>query len=149
MKLAAIVLAIRLSAPWMSAETATGYAKVLRAIERLNGTPPALLVAIVENESRWHPGVWNRASGAAGLAGVMPSATPLCEGQPDPCPALLDPGVNLTVASGVLRANWRYCGRRWDRALAGYQTGRCRPIGLTRRVLARWRTLERGARGRR
>lgn len=145
MKLAAIVLAIRLSAPWMSPATATGYGKLLASLERRYGIPPVLLVAIVENESRWRPGVWN-ASGAAGLGGVMPAATLRCSGAPIPCPALLDPATNLTVAAGVLRANYRHCGRSWERALAGYQTGRCTPKSITRKVLARWRALERSRR---
>jgi len=110
--------------------------------------PALLLVAIVENESRWRAGAYNR-SGAAGLGGVMPRGVPACAGQAIPCAALLNPDINLRAAASILRQNYRYCARTarpsWERALAGYQTGRCGPIKLTATVVARWAQIERVA----
>lgn len=148
MNLTAIALAILATAPTMSTKVAHGYAVLVDAAARQSHVPPLLLVAIVEGESHWNPRIVNARSGAVGLGQVL---TPACARGPtsEACATsqapLFDPETNLRRSALILRGNWRLCGQAWEGALAGYQTGRCRPVPLTRSVGARWKALERVA----
>jgi soluble lytic murein transglycosylase-like protein len=141
--LKALFIAILAAAPWLSPASATAYARLVERFATKHRVPSLLLAAIVTHESGWRAGAVNSHSGATGLGQVLPSAYGPCRGQTS-CAPLLDPAVNLNASAAILRANFRYCGgKRWDRALAGYQTGGCAPVGMTHNVLRAWKRLER------
>jgi len=146
-KLATLALVIANLAS-MPIKHARGYAVLIDAAATRSRVPPLLLVAIVDGESHWNPRIMNARSGAAGLGQVLTGAcarSPTSEACRVSQAPLFDPETNLRRSAAILRGNWRLCGRTWEGALAGYQTGRCRPVPLTRTVAARWKALERAA----
>jgi len=68
--------------------------------------PLPLMMAIIEQESRWDPRAFNKASGASGWCQVMPgTAMPLfrAKGVQFTMERLIDPILNLTLGAQVLR----------------------------------------------
>lgn len=116
------------------------YAKLVNESAKRSNIPSLLLVAIVEHESHWNPYVVNPNSSACGLGQVIPY-----NGK-----CYLEPRMNLLVSGAILRKNYDYCKRfnkrrigSWKAGLAGYQTGKCKPVKMTKTVLSRWKYLER------
>jgi hypothetical protein len=143
MKLIAIIKAIIITAPWLHNATSTYYAKLVNESADLFHVPPLLLVAIIEHESRWNPNAVNTKSGACGLGQVLPY-----NGK-----CILGVRSNIRASAGILHKNYVYCSTRgnykislWEKGLAGYQTGRCKPVKMTKTVLNRWQELERRVR---
>ena len=100
------------------------------------GLDPALVAALVRQESLFQPHA-RSAAGAVGLMQVMPAtARGLARrsGLPAPAPAALrDPAVNLTLGTLHLDDLLRASGGRVDEVLAIYNAGATR--------VARWRSL--------
>jgi len=143
MKLAAMALAIVITAPWMAPKTSFYYAKEIKYASHAFSIPPLLLIAIIEHESRWNPNAVNTKSGACGLGQVLPY-----NGK-----CILGARSNIRASASILHKNYVYCSTRgnhkiglWEKGLAGYQTGRCEPVKMTKTVLTRWKELERRVR---
>lgn len=147
--LALIAAAIASSAPHLSAPTRTAYAGIILHAAHHAHVDPVLFVAIIENESHWRPAVvgGSKADPSIGFGQVRLRSYRACRVDlaSEECAAvkswLSTPAGNIAAMAAILKANRRLCGRRVERYLAGYQSGRCRPVKVTWRVLRRWRQL--------
>lgn len=101
-----------------------GASRVLRRAAQEQGVPPALLFALVRQESLFQPAVRSRA-GAVGLMQVMPSTGRLLhrqarlKGRPD----LVDPDVNARLGASYLAQLLDMFGGDAAAALAAYNAG--------------------------
>lgn len=155
MKNALIAAAILLCQPSLPRVQVARYAEATARAAARNRVPPVLLVAVAENESRWHRSAVSANGEYVGLGMVRlrnyaacrdDLATPACQAVKA---MLLDGASNLAVMAKVLRLNIDHCRRKGHPGLAvglaGYQGNGCKPTRLTRKVLARWKALERQA----
>ena len=156
MTLAALLAAaIAISSPHLSKHTRAAYAKAIAHDATRAHVDPMLVVAIIENESRWHTGAvgGSKADPSIGLGQVRLRNYHACAAslESKECRAvkamLLTAAGNIHATVAVLKANRRHCGHRLERYLAGYQTGRCKPVRVTWRVLRRRRVLTHAAHG--
>lgn len=92
------------------------YAPMLDRAAAAHGLSPALLEAVVWQESRWRPSVRSRA-GAIGLAQLMPGTARDLGVDP------LDPSLNLLGGARYLRQQLDRFGGDVELALAAYNAG--------------------------
>lgn len=93
-----------------------GFAPMLERAAAAHDLSPALLEAVVWQESRWHPTVRSRA-GAIGLAQLMPGTARDLGVDP------LDPSLNLLGGARYLRQQLDRFGGNVELALAAYNAG--------------------------
>ena len=100
-------------------------AEVRRGAE-LTGLPPALIYAIIRQESLYRADAASSAN-ALGLMQLLPStaqATAKRAGLPPPTrTSLLQPSVNVPLGSSFLRSLIERAGGQWPLAIAGYNAG--------------------------
>jgi hypothetical protein len=138
----------------MRAPQRTVYAEAIVLAAHKARVPSLLLVAIIENESHWHTGAVSPDGKTIGLGQVALGTYPACRADRESkaCAAvramLFDGAANIAAMGTVLRANRKHCGRKISHILAGYQSGRCKPVAVTWRVLRRYRALGRAVRRR-
>lgn len=102
------------------------YVGSLQNAAALAGISPALLEAVVWQESRWHPGAVSPA-GALGLGQLMPATARSLGVDPR------DPNANLIGAARYLRAQLDTFGNNVELALAAYNAGPAR-VARTGRI---------------
>ena len=149
---ALLLAAITASAPHLSHHTRASYAVLINQAAHRAHVDPVLIVAIIENESRWQIHALGGSAGdpSLGLGQVRLRNYRACAGELDApaCTAvknrLYTAAGNIAAIGGLLEANRKHCGKRVARYLAGYQTGGCKPKAVTWRVLKRYRALRRG-----
>jgi soluble lytic murein transglycosylase-like protein len=92
------------------------YSQVVEQLAEAHQISPALLEAVVWQESRWRPGAVSRA-GAIGLAQLMPGTARDLGVDP------LDPAANLAGGARYLRQQLDRFDGDIERALAAYNAG--------------------------
>jgi hypothetical protein len=136
--LAAIAVAINLSAPGLPDALVDTYAVVVRDESLEHELDPLLVVAVVRNESRWFASAQNHRTDCVGLGGICLRGFPVCQDpdRRDECVLLkghlLEPVWNLRVTAAMLESNRDFCEARVGHAstadwLSSYQGFNDRP----------------------
>ena len=151
MTVAALMLVIAVSAPWMHKPQQRTYAKAILHTAHRYHLPPLLFAAVIENESHWHHSVvgGSKTSPSIGLGQIALRNYRACRKdlKSNGCKAiaarLSNGSANIAAMGAAFNANRKLCGRRLSHYLAGYQGARCKPVDVTRRVLRRMRQMRR------
>lgn len=113
-------------------QTATDLRAAAHDISARNGVPPALFVKQIQQESGFNPDAHNAASGATGIAQIIPRWHPGVDAT--------DPYASLDYAAKLMAGYYRQFGS-WRNALAAYNWGPGNVGGYTKTdgtVVAPW-----------
>jgi Transglycosylase SLT domain len=101
--------------------TSNPYAAQIAATEKANGIPTGLLNQLIATESGYNPAAFNPASGATGIAQILPSTAASPGYGIAPLSNLSDPNASIAFAGQYLAAQYKRTGS-WTGAVSAYGT---------------------------
>jgi hypothetical protein len=101
--------------------TSNPYADQIAATEKANGIPTGLLNQLIATESGYNPAAFNPASGATGIAQILPSTAASPGYGIAPLSNISDPNASIAFAGQYLAAQYKRTGS-WTSAVSAYGT---------------------------